>query len=73
MQAQVAHDGGHQGVGRQLAGFLHGHRQHHHDGVAVDDLTRGIHCQAAIGVTVMGQPEIGAMSDDGGLHLLEMR
>ncbi len=64
VQPEVAHHGRDQGVAGQLAGFLHRQRQDHHDGVAVDDLAGGVDRQAAIGVAVVGQSEVGAVLED---------
>ena len=57
VQPEVAHHGGDQCIGGQLAG-VHGQCEYHHDRVPVDDLTGGVDGQAPVGVTVVGQPEV---------------
>ena len=65
VQAEVAHHGGHQGVGHELTRLLHGQRHDHHDRVAVDDVAVGVDREAAVGVAVMRQAEIGAVGHHG--------
>ncbi len=61
MQSEVAHHGGDQCVGRQFAGLLHRQREHHHDGVAVDELAVGVQRQAPVGVPVVGEAQVGTV------------
>ena len=70
VQSEVAHHRGHQGVGRELAGVAHGQREHHHDRVAVDRPAARVDGQAAVGVAVVGQAEVGAVREH---RLLQQR
>ena len=64
LEAQVAHHRGHDSVLRELALVAHGQREDRHDLVTVDDVALGIHRQAAVGVSVMGDPHVVAVLDD---------
>ena len=47
-----------------VAGVAHRQRQHGQQLVPVDDLARGVHGQAAVGVPVEREPDVGAVLDD---------
>jgi hypothetical protein len=65
VQAEVAHHRGDQRVLGELAGVPHGDGQHGHDVVAVDDPAVGVHRQAAVGVAVVRNAQVGAVLADG--------
>ena len=61
VEAEVAHHGGDDGVVLERAALVHRQRADRQDHVAVDDLAVGGHGQAAVGVAVVGDPEVGAL------------
>ena len=67
-EAEVAHDRGNHGVGRQTMVLLQGQGEDGEDLVAVDEVALMIDCQTPIGVTVEGQPQVGALLDHLGLQ-----
>ena len=70
--AEVAHDGGDEGVVRQRALLAHRDGEDRHDLVAVDRRPGVVDGEAAVGVAVVGDPEVGALLDDGGLQHAEV-
>ena len=56
----------------QPAGLAHRQRQDGEDLVAVDDLAAPVHREAAVGVTVQGEADVGAVLEDRGLQHLEV-
>ena len=61
LQAEVAHHRGHQDVVLELPGGLEGHGEDGHDLVAVHLVAFVVHGQAAVGVAVVGDAEVGAV------------
>ena len=55
VEAEVAHDGGREGIVAQRSAFLQRHRKHRHDLVTVDHLAAGIDGEAPVCVPVVGQ------------------
>ncbi len=72
LEAQVGHDGRHDGVGTQRVPLPHRQRQHGEDLVAVHLRAGVVHGQAAVGVAVVGDAQVGAVLDDGGLEQVEV-
>lgn len=68
MQTEVAHHGGDERVLEQLTRVAHGEREDREDLVAVDRLTLGVHGEAAVGVTVVRDAEVGTVLADRGGH-----
>ena len=66
MEAQVAHDGGHDGIADQLTPALQVRAADGHDLVAVDDSAGLVHQEAAVGVAVKGYAHVVSAPD----HLL---
>jgi hypothetical protein len=56
----------------ELAALLHVHRQDPHDLVAVDLDAGGVHRKAAVGIPVVGDPEVRTVGDDSGLERAEV-
>ncbi len=73
LEAQVRHHGADDGVLAQLPGLAHGEGQHREDLVAVDLLAGRVHGQAAVGVAVVRDAEVGAVLDDGGPEQRQVR
>ena len=71
-QPEVAHDGGDQGVVVQLALLLEIQCQDRHDVVAVHDGTGRVHGQAAVGVAVQCDTQVGAVLDNRRLQSLDV-
>ena len=65
VQSEVAHHRRDQGVVGELTGLLHGQSEHGHDLVAVDRRARGVDGQAAVGIAVVSDTEIGSVFPDG--------
>ena len=61
VEAEVAHDGGDDGVLRELAALVQRQRADGQDRVAVDEVAVGGDGQAAVGVAVVGDAEVGAV------------
>ena len=61
VEAEVAHHGGHDGVVAQLAALVQRERADGQDLVAVDDLAGRVDGQAAVGVAVVRDAEVGAV------------
>ncbi len=59
LEAEVGHHGGHRGVAAQGAGLLHGDGEDGDDLVAVHLVAVGVGGQAAVGVAVQGDAEVG--------------
>lgn len=72
LEAEVGHDGGHDGVLPQRPGLPHAQRQDREDLVAVDLVARVVHGQAAVGVPVVGDTEVGAVLDHRGPELVQV-
>ena len=58
LQAEVAHDGGHQDVVLELAGCFQGHGEDGHDLVAVHFVAFVVHGEAAVGVAVVRDAQV---------------
>ena len=56
----------------QGAALLHVDREDAHDLVAVDLVALGVDGEAAVGVAVVGDADVGALADDGVLEVLEV-
>ena len=54
------------------AARLQRHREDRHDLVAVDLGAGGVHREAPVGVAVVGDAEVGAPGEDGGLEVVEV-
>ena len=67
LKPEVGHHGRDDGVVAQRARLPHGQREDGQDLVAVDDGAGGVDGEAAVGVAVVGDAEVGAVLDDGGL------
>src|SRR6185369_15333135 len=65
VEAEVAHDGGDDGVLGQRAALVQRQRADGQDRVAVHELALGGDGQAAVGVPVVGDAEVGAGRPDG--------
>ena len=72
MQPEVAHHRGDERVVLEAAGIFHGTGQNGHDGVAVDDLSRGIDGEAAVRVAVVSESEVGSVFQNCCLNPVEM-
>ncbi len=71
-EPEVGHHGGDDRVRAQRALLAHGERQHGEDLVAVDLGALVVHGQAAVGVAVVRDAEVGAVLDDGGAELVQV-
>ena len=72
-QAQVTHDGDDERVLGQRPALLRVHSQSSHDLVAVDEVALVVDGEAAVRVSVVGDAEVAAGLDDGGLQGLGVR
>ena len=63
-EAEVAHHGGHDRVVLQLTGLPHRQREDGQDLVAVDDLAVRVDREAAVGVAVEGEADVGTVLED---------
>ncbi len=73
MKTEVAHDGRDERVVLEVTAFLHRDGDDGHDLVAVDDVALRIDREAAVGVSVVGDADVGAFAHDMRGELLEMR
>ena len=64
VQSEVAHHGRDERVVHQVPALLHRHRQDRHDLVAVDDAAARVHREAAVGVAVVGDADVGSDAHD---------
>ena len=71
-EAEVAHHGGHDRVVVQLTGLPHRQREDREDLVTVDDLAARVHREAAVGVAVEGEPDVGTVLEHGLLQHVEV-
>ena len=65
VEAEVAHDGGDDGVVLQRPALVQRQRADRQDRVAVDDVAVGRDRQAAVGVAVVGDADVGTVRPDG--------
>ena len=72
LEAEVAHHGGHERVLDEPARVLERQGEDRHDLVPVDLAAGGVHGEAAVGVAVVGDPEVGPELDDGPLEGLQV-
>ena len=72
-ESEIAHHGGHDGVIAESVLLVHRQSEHGQRPVPVDDVSIGVHRDAAVGVTIEGHTEGGAMGDDGLLQVLRVR
>ena len=72
LEAEVGHDGRDNGVLAQGAVLPHRQGEYGEDLVPVDLGARVVDGQAAVGVTVVRDAEVGAVLDDGGLQQVEV-
>ena len=72
VQAEVAHHRGDQGVRRELAGVAHGQREHAMISSPSTIRAVGVDGQAAVGVAVVGDAEVGAVREHRRLQRVEV-
>ena len=72
MQAEVAHDGGDEGIVGELTAVFERDGEDRHDLIAVDDLAGSVHGKAPVGVAVVRDAEVGAVRDDSCRKLVEV-
>ena len=64
VQSEVAHHGRDERVGHEVPAVLHRDREDRHDLVAVDDAPARVDREAAVGVSVVGDADIGTDPHD---------
>ncbi len=72
LEAEVRHHRADDGLLAELAGVPHREGQDGEDLVAVDLLARRVHGEAAVGVAVVRDAQVGAVLDDGGAQQVQV-